>query len=46
LKVVTRGCFDPIQIPWYGILAGISQAANTEGGYGQGAEGYGKRYAA
>ena len=45
LKVVTRGAFDPIMIPWYAIQAGISQAANTEAGYGQGAEGYGKRYA-
>jgi hypothetical protein len=46
LKVVTRGSFDPVLIPWYGALAGISQAANSEPGYGQGAEGYGKRYAA
>jgi len=46
LKVVTRGCFDFIQIPWYGLLAGISQAENSEAGYGQGAAGYGKRYAA
>jgi hypothetical protein len=46
LKVVTRGCFDYIQIPWYGFLAGVSQAENSEAGYGQGAAGYGKRYAA
>jgi hypothetical protein len=45
-KVVTRGTFDYIQIPWYGLLAGISQAENSEPGYGQGASGYGKRYAA
>src|SRR6201981_3619970 len=44
--VVTRGSFDRIQIPWYGFLAGISQAENSEPGYGQGAAGYGKRYAA
>ena len=44
--VVTRGSFDPILIPWYGFLAGISQAENSEPGYGQGASGYGKRYAA
>ena len=43
-KVVTRGSFDYIQIPWYGFLAGISQAENSEPGYGQGAEGYGKRF--
>lgn len=45
-KVVTRGSFDYIQIPWYGLLAGISQAENSEPGYGQGAEGYGKRLGA
>lgn len=44
--VVTRGSFDYIQIPWYGLLAGVSQAENSEPGYGQGAAGYGKRYAA
>jgi hypothetical protein len=46
LKVVTRGSFDFIQIPWYGLLAGVSQAENSEPGFGQGAGGYGKRYAA
>jgi hypothetical protein len=45
-KVVTRSSFDYIQIPWYGFLAGISQAQNSEPGYGQGAEGYGKRFGA
>ena len=45
-KVVTRGSFDYIQLPWYGFLAGISQAENSEPGYGQGAEGYGKRLGA
>lgn len=45
-KVVTRGSFDYIQIPWYAALAGISQAENSEPGYGQGAEGYGKRLGA
>jgi len=44
--VVTRGSFDVIQIPWYGLLSGVSQAENSEPGYGQGASGYGKRYAA
>jgi hypothetical protein len=44
-KVVARGAFDKIEFPWYGILAGISQAENSEPGYGQGWEGYGKRYA-
>jgi hypothetical protein len=45
-KVVVRGSFDYIQIPWYATLAGISQAENSEPGYGQGAEGYGKRLGA
>jgi hypothetical protein len=43
-KVVARGTFDRIQIPWYAVLAGISQAENSEPGYGQGAEGYAKRF--
>jgi hypothetical protein len=43
-KVVARSAFDPIQIPWYAALAGISQAQNSEPGYGQGAEGYFKRF--
>jgi hypothetical protein len=45
-KVVARGSFDPVQIVWYAALSGISQAENSEPGYGQGAEGYGKRYGA
>jgi hypothetical protein len=45
-KVVARGSFDYIQLPWYGLLAGLSQAQNSEPGYGQGAEGYGKRLGA
>ena len=42
--VVARGSFDLVEYPWYGFLAGISQAENSEPGFGQGAEGYGKRY--
>jgi len=45
-KVVARGSFDYIQIPWYGFLAGVSQAENSEPGYGQGAVGFGKRFGA
>ena len=44
--VVTRSSFDYIQVPWYVFLAGISQAENSEPGYGQGAAGYGKRFGA
>src|SRR5208282_6137047 len=36
-KVVARGSFDPIQIVWYAALSGISQAENSEPGFGQGA---------
>jgi hypothetical protein len=43
-KVVARGSFDKIEFPWYGVLSGISQAENSEPGYGQGWEGYAKRY--
>ena len=45
-KVVARSSFDYVEYPWYGALSGLSQAENSEPGYGQGAEGYGKRYAA
>jgi hypothetical protein len=45
-KVVAQGSFDPAQIVWYAALSGISQAENSEPGYGQGWAAYGKRYAA
>lgn len=45
-KVVLRSSFDPVQFAWYGFLAGVSQAENSEPGYGQGADGYWKRYGA
>jgi len=45
-KVVARGSFDYVEYPWYAVLAGISQAENSERGYGQGGTGYGKRYGA
>jgi hypothetical protein len=44
-RLVTRSSFDPGEFLWYGLLAGISQAQNSEKAYGQGAEGYAKRYA-
>ncbi len=44
-SVVARSSFDYVQYPWYGFLAGISQAENSEPGFGQGAAGYGKRFA-
>lgn len=45
-SVVVRGSFDYVQYPWYAFLSGISQAENSEPGYGQGWEGYGKRFGA
>jgi hypothetical protein len=45
-KVVARSSFDPVEYFWYGALAGISQWENSEPGFGQGAQGYGKRYGA
>jgi hypothetical protein len=45
-KVTIRSSFDPVEYFWYGALAGISQAENSEAGYGQGGTGYGKRYGA
>ncbi len=43
-KVVARSSFDYVQYPWYGFLSGISQAEDSEPGYGQGAAGFGKRF--
>ena len=38
--------FDPVTFLATGFIAGIQQANNSFPGYGQGAQGYGKRYAA
>jgi hypothetical protein len=43
--VVTRGAFDKVQLPWFGILSAISQAEDSEPGLGQGWGSYGKRFA-
>ena len=45
-KLVARNTFDYAEFPWYGLRAGIGQAQNSEPGYGQGAAGYAKRFAA
>ena len=45
-KEEARSQFDKFEYPWYGLLAGISQAENSERQFGQGFAGYGKRYAA
>jgi len=41
-----RSAFDPVQFAIVGVQAGISQATNSFPDYGQGAEGFGKRYGA
>jgi len=43
-KVVARSSFDPVEFVWYGALAGMGQAENSEPAFGQGADGYAKRY--
>jgi hypothetical protein len=45
-SLTARNSFDPIAFIGVGLSAGIEQATNTYPGYGQGAAGYGKRYAA
>ena len=41
-----RGTFDPVSMVGVAFGAGIEQATNAYAGYGQGAAGYGKRFAA
>jgi hypothetical protein len=43
-KVVALGSFDHVEYPWWGVLAAISQADNSEPALGQGWIGYAKRY--
>jgi hypothetical protein len=43
-KLMARTSFDPTNFPFYAFLAGISQADNSEAGYGQGSIGYAKRF--
>jgi hypothetical protein len=45
-QVTARSAFDPVNFAWFGLLAGMSQAQNSEPGYRQGWRGYEKRYAA
>ncbi len=45
-SVIIRSSFDPVQVPWYGFLSAISQAENSEPGFGQGWDAYGKRLGA
>ncbi|MBV9670422.1 MAG: hypothetical protein JOZ43_05650 [Acidobacteriales bacterium] len=41
-----KSAFDPVEFPIFALQAGISQSQNEFPGYGQGAQGYGKRFGA
>jgi hypothetical protein len=43
-KALTRESFDFVNFPWFAFLAALGQAGNSEPGYGQGAQGYAKRF--
>jgi hypothetical protein len=43
-KVTARGVFDPFEFFLVGFVAGINQAGNSNPTYGQGMQGYAKRY--
>jgi hypothetical protein len=45
-ELAWRSTIDPVTFVLTGAIAGIQQAENAFSGYGQGAEGYGKRYGA
>jgi len=45
-ELAWRSVIDPFTFVAVGFLAGVQQAADEFSGYGQGAEGYGKRYGA
>jgi hypothetical protein len=43
-SMAAKGSFDPYEFTLVGIVAGIRQADNSSPGFGQGFEGYAKRY--
>jgi Carboxypeptidase regulatory-like domain len=45
-SLATHATFDPVAMLGVGVAAGIEQANNSFAGYGQGAAGYSKRFAA
>ena len=45
-ELAWKEIIDPLSFGVTGAVAGIEQATNAFGGYGQGAQGYGKRYGA
>lgn len=46
LELAGRSLFDPATFVINGMIAGVGQAQNTNKGFGQGAQGYAKRYGA
>ncbi len=46
LKLTARSWFDPSSFVIEGIIAGVGQLQNSHKGFGQGAQGYAKRYGA
>jgi hypothetical protein len=44
--MAAKGTFDPYEFAVVGVVAGIRQAENAYPGFGQGMQGYGKRYGA
>jgi hypothetical protein len=45
-ELAWKSTVDPVNFALSGVTAGIQQATNAQSGYGQGAQGYAKRYAA
>jgi len=45
-ELAWRSATDPVTLAGVGVLAGVEQAADRWGAYGQGAQGYAKRYGA
>lgn len=43
-RVTARGLFDPFEFVLIGFVAGLGQASNSNPSYGQGMQGYAKRY--
>jgi hypothetical protein len=43
-KLVARGIYDPMEFVLVGFVAGLGQATASDPSYGQGAQGYAKRY--
>jgi hypothetical protein len=43
-KLVARGVFDPAEFVLIAFVAGLAQASDSDPSYGQGAQGYAKRY--